>query len=175
MKTTTKVNKVQEAWDRSGGGLQLPPAISRGYPISPLSAAQQRTHDATLRLPSSGWAVLWCGRLLSQGAGLGLRTTKTCHPNPHQQQMNVETCLARSPSAPGCAKPDTGWFLCVPCSPKSLITEASDPLPPESANLLICSRAAQRRAAPRPPSHGNRPGILLPFSLSHMAGGGAAL
>lgn len=61
---------------------------------------------------------------------------------------------------------DTSWFLCGPCFPKSLITEASDPLPPESANLLICSRPAQHRAArPILLPMGTCPGILLPFSF----------
>lgn len=63
--------------------------------------------------------------------------------------------------------PDTCWFLCGPCfQAKSLITEASDPLPSESANLLICFRPTQQRAAPPVLlSMGTRPGILLPFSF----------
>lgn len=45
--------------------------------------------------------------------------------------------------------PDTCRFPCDPCfQAKSLITEASDPLPLQSANLLICSKLAQQRAAP---------------------------
>lgn len=80
--------------------------------------------------------------------------------------MNFKVYFAHSPSSPVFVNPDTGWFLCVSCSPKSLITKASDPLPPESANLLICSRAAQHRVAPAIllPT-GTRPGILL-LSLS---------
>lgn len=133
--------------------------------FSPASWSKQRNNNITLFLPFSGLQRLQrCFSLRWEAWDRGPQDLRL-HPNPDQQERNFKIYFAHLPFS--FVNPDTGWFLCGPCSgTKSLITEASDPLPPESANLLICSRPAQQRAAP--PillSMGTRPGILLSLSF----------
>ena len=153
----------------------FPTIISCSYPASLLSPCPNKGIMMLLSsFPSQTWKD--CNTIFRSGGRLRVQDHSKIWGSTQILTNSKWTSRSILPIYPFLVlvNPDTCRFPCDPCfQAKSLITEASDPLPLQFANLLICSKLAQQRAAPPVLlSMGTRPGSLLPFSflLFHVPG-----